>query len=199
MNLNKGNGYGARSGSVVLGLLALVAFLVASLVSVLQFNSDAATLRNTAMRASGGGWERVVQLGLGRTPFALANWGLSFVELEPEVRQAIGSLRGVHVGVYERPQAVQSSLAAVMADTDEAMTRRGWYRVVGVLDGHDLVAVYTPAKADALRDLQACVMVISEGQLVVVSARCNPEPLIELAQAKAGHDWPNLGPIAHRR
>ena len=35
----------------------------------------------------------------------------------------------------------------MLVAADSAMTARGWERVVGVMDGRDLVAVYLPEKS----------------------------------------------------
>jgi hypothetical protein len=48
------------------------------------------------------------------------------------------------------------------------------------MDGEDAVAVFAPAKTDSLRNVRACVFVMADEQLVVVSARGNLEPLAEL-------------------
>ncbi|MFO1513363.1 MAG: hypothetical protein U1F83_10695, partial [Verrucomicrobiota bacterium] len=56
---------------------------------------------------------------------------------------------------------------------------RGWERVVGVLDGEDLVGVYVPGKAISAEQLRCCIVVFDGRQMVLVSARANVEPLLE--------------------
>ena len=73
----------------------------------------------------------------------------------------------------------------MLASADSAMTARGWERVVGVIDGRDLVAVYLPKKLSVHR-LKCCVLVFDGKEMVLVSAQGNPEPLVAYALAQPG-------------
>ena len=70
----------------------------------------------------------------------------------------------------------------MLGAADSAMNRRGWDRVVGVLDGEDMVAVYVSSKTTSCRLLECCVVVFDGEQMVVASARGNLEPLLKLTQ-----------------
>jgi len=75
----------------------------------------------------------------------------------------------------------------MLAAADSAMTARGWERLVGIIDGRNLVTVYFPQKISVHR-LKCCVMVFDGKELVLVSAQGNPEPLLEYALAQPGLD-----------
>ena len=72
-----------------------------------------------------------------------------------------------------------------LAAADSAMAARGWERVAGVMDGHDLVTVYLLNKVSVHR-VKCCVMVFDGKELVLVSAEGNPEPLVKYALAQPG-------------
>ena len=62
------------------------------------------------------------------------------------------------------------------------MTKRGWQRVVGVVEERQLVAVYMPQRGVSERRMKCCVAVLNDRDLVVVSARGNLEPLLAIAR-----------------
>jgi hypothetical protein len=74
----------------------------------------------------------------------------------------------------------------MLAAADSAMTTRGWDRVVGVMDGQDLVTVYLPAKNVSIHRLKCCVMVFDGEKMVLVSAQGNLEPLLKYALDQPG-------------
>lgn len=74
----------------------------------------------------------------------------------------------------------------MLAIADSVMTARGWERVVGVMDGKNLVAVYLPGKNISVYHLKCCVMVFDGKEMVLVSAQGNPEPLLNYALAQPG-------------
>ena len=99
-----------------------------------------------------------------------------------ELKAALGALHGAEVGVYnlqDAPCALDYS--AVFTATDKCMRRRGWERIVGVARGRQFVAVYMPRNLRTAKRMECCVAVLNERDLVVASARCNLEPLLELA------------------
>ena len=74
----------------------------------------------------------------------------------------------------------------MLAAADSAMTARGWERVVGVMDGKNLVTVYLPEKNVSVHRLKCCVMVFDGKEMVLVSAQGNLEPLLKYALAQPG-------------
>jgi len=69
----------------------------------------------------------------------------------------------------------------MLTAADSAMTIRGWERVVGVMDGHNLVAVYLPGKNISVHRLKCCALVFDGKEMVLVSVQSNPEPLLRYA------------------
>ena len=91
-------------------------------------------------------------------------------------------MRAAEVGVYKlREGPVPEDHGAILRRADQAMTRRGWVRVVGVSHDRELVAVYMPRKGASPRNLKCCVMVFNGRELVVAAARGNLEPLWAIA------------------
>jgi hypothetical protein len=128
-----------------------------------------------------------IELGVGGLTFTLARAGSAFVDLPPEARAVLRSVRGADVGVYRlrNPDRVVSG-ATLLPAADRALGERGWDRLVGVLDGPDkTVAVYVSREPESSRRLKLCVMVLEGPQMVIVAARGNPEPLLELALNQA--------------
>jgi hypothetical protein len=73
----------------------------------------------------------------------------------------------------------------MLTAADEAMQRRGWERVVGVIKDDILVAVYMPAQPTAPSRMKCAVMVCEGRQMVLASARANLDPAINFALARA--------------
>ena len=73
----------------------------------------------------------------------------------------------------------------MLAAADAVMTTRGWERMVGVMDGHNLVAVYLPGKNISVHRAKCCVLVLDGKELVLVSVKGNPEPLLRFAYDQA--------------
>jgi len=169
---------------LVLGL-ALLPFGVIMLAvkTYASVGHDARTVRNTVLKASGAEWSPTIELGVGGGTLGLARLGLAFADLPKEARAVVNAVRGAEVGVY---QLAKGSLdrAGLLNATDRGMSARGWERVVGVLSGRELVAVYLPSDLRSGRDVRLCVMVLDGEELVVVAARGNLEPLLELAQSE---------------
>jgi hypothetical protein len=159
---------------VALGVIALGA------ASYLHLSSDTRALRNGLMKASGVEWRQHLGLNLGSMTLGAVRAGLSLAPLDAQARAALETVRGVEVGIYElTPGTKPPDRAALLAAADTVLNARGWERVVGVLDGEELVSVYVPGAAIAARQVRCCVLVFDGRQMVLVSARANVEPLWE--------------------
>ena len=172
------------------GLLAtpllLLALLAAGVASFFYLDSDTRALRNELIKSSGVEWRQQVALNAGRLTVGTVRTGLSCVQLNPVARAALQSIQTAGVGVYQLPAGTPApDRAAMLAAADSAMTARGWERVVGVIDGRDLVTVYLPNNVFAHR-LKCCVMVFDGKEMVLVSVQGNPEPLLNYAFAQPG-------------
>ena len=176
----------------LVGALALAAVpvsLVLLVWSCLRTGSDATALRQAATQASGIKWERQVELSAGRIPVALARFGLNFAPLDPTARQALSVVRSAEVAVFDAPERhPESERATILQEADATMKKRGWERIVSVLQDDAVVAIYTPQSASSHDDLTLCVLVLSDDKLVVASARANPAPLLELIRNQMPRD-----------
>ncbi|HKS38854.1 MAG TPA: hypothetical protein VJW76_16790 [Verrucomicrobiae bacterium] len=176
-------------GIVLVTGVVSVGLLVAGVAGHLGVKGDAGALRDSLMESSAGDWERKIEVNVGAFALNLARAAIAFVDLDPEVRDALRAVRGAEAGVYERRGGVKGRVdrAAMLQAADKAMAARGWDRLVGVVDGDQLVAVYLPAEIRSPRDVKVCIGVLDEEHLVVAGGRSNVEPLVELAVRRA--EW----------
>lgn len=159
---------------VALGVIGLGA------ASYLNLSSDTRALRNGLMKASGVEWRQNLGLNIGSMTLGVVRAGLSLAPLDAQARAAVQTVRGVEVGIYElTPGSKPPDCAAMLAVADTVLNARGWERVVGVLDGEELMSVYVPGAAIAARQVKCCVLVFDGQQMVLVSARADVEPLWE--------------------
>ncbi len=166
--------------------LLLLVLAAAGVASCFRLGSDARALRNGLIQSSGVEWHQQIALNTGYLTLGAVRAGLSFVKLDPGARAALQSVHTAGVGIYELPAGTPPpDRAAMLAAADSAMAARGWERVVGVMDGHDLVTVYLPNKVSVHR-VKCCVMVFDGKELVLVSAQGNPEPLVKYAFGQPG-------------
>src|SRR5262249_33672400 len=115
------------------------------------------------------GSEKKIELGVGFFTVGVAKLATKitarFVDVPPEARTAISSLKEAECSVYQFRQRRQS-LASILADADKSMAGHGYERLVGVIQENQLVAVYIPKKMKSARDLKASVLVLNDKQLV---------------------------------
>jgi hypothetical protein len=167
-------------GLSLLAPFVAVGGLILGVASYFHLSSDTRALRNRLMEASGVEWRQQIGLNIGRFTFGAVRAGLSFVTLDPEARAAVQAVRGAEVGIYELvSERSHPDGAAMLAVADKVLNDRGWERVVGVLDGEELVSVYLPAKTISARRVKCCVVVFDGQRMVMVRATANLEPLLE--------------------
>ena len=173
-----------QAAFVILGVIVLFFMIcVLGVVGMFQLSSETTILRKTMMSSVAGNWDKKIAIRVGSLTTALVRGGSRFFKMPPEPRAALEALHGAEVGVYnlrEDPGYIERG--ALLTRADKAMAARGWERIVGVVQEHDLVAIYMPKKKASLHNLRCCVAVFSGRDLVVVSARGNLEPILELAQ-----------------
>lgn len=168
-------------------ILAPAVLLGTAVASYLSLDRDAAVVRRQVMRATNGDWHTKVQVSLGSLSFSVVRGCLSFVQNKDvdEAKFALRAVRSASVGVYQRQgRGADWSGAELLNSTDKAMRARGWTRVVGVMNGNDIVMVYVPADSDELDEV--CVAVVNGRELVVVSAEVRPKELVALVERHAG-------------
>ena len=172
--------------------VALLASLVFASTGCFRVSSETRALRDAALENGIAGAEEKIELALGRFTFAAANFGLSFVETEQipqEARMLLGSVKGAEVSVYNFKKR-EGDLSKVMADADRALEKRGCERLVGVVGGDRLVAVYIPKKMRSARDVRFSVLVLNNRDLVCVSARGDLRTIMDFAMAQAQEHLP---------
>lgn len=175
--------------ALVLLLLPVIPLggLALGVASYFRLSADTRALRDELTQASGAEWHKKIGLNIGNLTLGVARGALQFTQLEPEAQTALRAARGVEVGIYElAPDSRTPDCAAMLNAADEAMRRRGWERVVGVLDGAEMVGVFLPAKMTSASRAKCCVVVLDDRNLVLVTGGADLQPLLELAQNKTG-------------
>ena len=196
MNATPSTDTGSKPGKfwLVLVILFCVPLLcVWGVASYFRLSSDTKALRRTLLSSVEGQWNTTIALNIGWLTTTLLYGGSQFLELPPEARAALSAIRGVEVGVYQiQNQPRPADYSAALAAADETMTLRGWERIVGVLEGEQCVAVYVPTSKVSAERMRCCVVVMSEGNLVLVSGRGNLKPLLDLASKRLADKIPAL-------
>ena len=170
---------------IVLLLLVLFGLPLLGAVGVASYfrlSSDTRALRRNVMTSVPGQWDTKVAVRIGWLTTGLVRECSQLVQLPPEPRAALDALRGVEVAVYElQQQPRKADYAAVLALADKTMTSRGWDRVVGVVEANQCVAIFVPQKKFSAQNSACRVLVLSERDLVIVSAHGDLTPLLDLA------------------
>jgi hypothetical protein len=164
----------------ILGLV-LTPFVMLGIMiaSVIQLNGDATALRKFFMAATGDHWHTKVQVSVSPVLASLVRTGVSFIhDLPPEAGAALRAVRSASVGVYEQSgPAAPGAPGRLIVEADEIMTRRGWIRVLGVVDEKNTVLIYLPARRQAAMPSRMCLAAYSGRELVVVAAGFDAEML----------------------
>lgn len=166
-------------------LLAIVA------ASFLTLDRDVRVLRSHVMDATHAGWDTKVQVSVGGITLGAIRQGLRFVEHKDmdDARLALKAVRHASVGVYERSAKETTwSREALFVETDRAMQKRGWTRMVGVVDHKDTVLIYIPTDLKEDGPVDICLAVVSGKELVVASTSVDPAALGALVAKHAGED-----------
>ncbi len=172
---------------IILALLIMVTpVLVVALgvASMFRLSSEAAMLRKEVMAASGSEWSTKVQVSAGWCALTTARTILRAVEHEhqAEARLALAAVRRASVGVYERVgRAGEMSAGRIVTELDRKMQKRGWSRLVGVMERHETVLVYASDEVGAGGKLEVCVAVLDGNEMVIVSTKLDADKLLELA------------------
>jgi hypothetical protein len=177
-------------GSFVLALAAPIALAFA----VLHVSGDTRMLRNTVIHGDGATWQKQVEVNVGFLPLWVARCVLPFTPAPLEAQHAFSAVRSVEVSLHEL-RASAPDRARIIREADEKMRKRGWDRVVGVVDRDTAVAVYAQPESGRGGNVKISVLVLDGKQMVAVTGRAKLEPIMELAMSKA-----NEGFLAkHRR
>lgn len=172
----------------------LAPFLILGAIaySFLVLDRDVALLRKQVVAATHADWKTKVQMSVGQLTLGLVRTGLSFVDNKEmaDAKLALRAVRCASVGVYERQMKSAGSWSQyqLLVDTDNAMSRRGWSRLVGVVDKKNTVLIYGPAHHVEDEAIDICLSVVNDHELVVVSATLSPAGLAELVERHLGDD-----------
>ena len=175
--------------SVVLGVVLLGA------TGCFRVSSETRALRDVGLEFAGEGAEEKIELGVGFFTVGLAKLGTRFVDMPPEAKTILGSVKGVECSVYELSGGKQN-FAEVLARADKVMSKRDTDRVVGIVDGEQLIAVYVPRDADSIRKMSMSVLVLTKRELICATARGDLDAVMELAYAKAQEKLPAKREVA---
>lgn len=168
-------------GAFLLAVAAPVAFALA----LLHISADTRALRNAAIEGDNATWKKRIELHVGTIPFAAARMALPFVHIDEDAKTAFSALRSVEVSVHELTSS-EPNRGRVIAEVDARMSKRGWERVVAVLNRDCAVAVYTQGNPGD--DLEISALVMNERHMVAVTGRGNLEPIFQLAMKKANEE-----------
>jgi len=167
-------------GSFVLAVAAPVVIAMA----VLHISGDTRALRNAAIHGDGAQWNKQIELNVGALPFWLARCVLPFTHAPAEAEQALSAIRSAEVSIHELRES-HPDRARILREADESMRKRGWDRVVGVLERDTAVAIYVIPEGGRGADVKVSVLVLEGKQMVAVTGRARLQPVMELAMSKA--------------
>ena len=158
-----------------------------------RVGSDTAALRDAALDSGFARADQKIEVGVGFFTVGLARLASKYVDIPPEARTAIASLKQAECAVYEVRDR-RGSLSSVLTEADHAMQSRGCERLVGVIQKNQLVAIYVPRDMDSAHDVKASVLVLDRRQLVCVTARADARDLMQLAMSKIRENHPAADP-----
>lgn len=176
-----------RRRRIWLWLLGIAAgcFLITAIAvaSVFTLNRDAAALRREAFAALEMRATPRVQFSAGPVLMTLLRTGIGLIDKVPgDARLALDAVRAASVGVYRIEHPIPAGRRAkLLAAADARMHRRGWTRVVGVLDGQETVMIYVPEDAASGGMQRICLLVCQRDEIVVVAATAKIDALLHLA------------------
>jgi len=168
--------------SILLFVFAIPAMLAYGVASYFRLSGDTAALRDSVLASQAGRCSQRLAVNIGWATVGLARAGLSFCNLPPEARQALRSVRGGDVALCRLSGPLDKT--GLIATADRMMAERKMQRVVGVSTGEDLVAVYMPSGKMSPRNVRCNVLVVHQEEAILVGARGNLAPIIDLVSAQ---------------
>jgi hypothetical protein len=173
--------------------LCLTPFLLLGVaaISYLTLNRDVRVLRNHVMEATGAVWNTRVQMSVGSMTLGAIGQGLRLVDNQDmdDARLALRSVKHASVGVYDRSSGGNDwSREQLFTRTDRAMQKRGWIRMVGVVEKKETVLVYVQDVPDDDEPFEICVAVVNGKEMVVCSTTIDAEALGDLIAKHTGDD-----------
>lgn len=170
-----------------LGLLAAGFLGVVAVALSLLPGREVQVIRNAVAGARPGKAETKISFGVGRVALGLARLVTPFTGLDADANSVLQAVRQADVSIQELAGPLApGGRQAVLEATDQAMTRKGWERIVGVVEGDEhmgdeVIGVYVPVNLKPDDDLRVALFVLEGRDLITVAGRCRLEPLLELA------------------
>lgn len=168
----------------VVSLLLALAAPVAIAVAIFHVSGDTRALRNAAIHGDGAQWQKQVEANVGFLPLSIARIVLPFTPAPPEAQQAFSAIRSVEVSFHEL-RGSKPDLARILRDADEDMRKRGWDRVLGVVEKANVFAIYVTPDSGPAGKVKASILVIDGRQMIAATGRANLQPIMDLAVSKA--------------
>lgn len=170
-----------------LGVFAAFALLVLALVLSFLPAGEARAIRSAVASASDHKFDQKISFGVGWPVLGLGRLIAGFTDLNEDARAAFRAVRRADVSIQELQEPIRrEDRQAMLAAADRAMERRGWDRIVGVIEEDEVVGIYVPQGDVSGNDLKIAVFVLDGREMVVVSARCDLEPLLEIIERHGG-------------
>ncbi|MBA3849880.1 MAG: hypothetical protein C0502_07775 [Opitutus sp.] len=163
-----------------------------AVASYMTLDRDAAALRRNVMSATHADWNTKVQVSIGGATLGAVRTGLWFVDNAEiaNARLALKAVKHASVGVYElASSSLDVSREQLFRDTDRAMGKRGWTRLVGVSQDKEAVLVYVSDDIGEGDPIELCVAVVNNREMVVVSTSVDGDSLNELIERHAGDEF----------
>lgn len=148
-------------------------------------NGQTRALRSAVIQGHAQDWERTIAFHVGGVAVPVIKTGLRFVDLPEEARLGVSAFEAAEVSIHKGFRSPDpSDLGEILERADFALARRGWNRVVGVVQEKCMVAIYVPNKLRKGGPISVSVLVLNDRDLVVGSIKGNPRPIVELIQKK---------------
>jgi hypothetical protein len=169
---------------VTLGLMASGVVAVAvTAYQALRLGPDARDLRDAVQQhfeKDGGSWHPVVEVRLGSILCGIGRQIAIHAADDPDATAALRAVRAVQCGVYQVDP--DRGAAEFLRDATDAMSARGWSRVVAVVDGSTSVAVFAPQGIGTADEFEIGVVVHEDDTVVIAIGRARTAPLLGLVQ-----------------
>jgi hypothetical protein len=180
-----------------LAIVALTFLLIGGfwVFSLFRPGADARALRDSALSALQDA-EHKMTLHANWLTMGLARAAFGLIVPDPEPRAMVAAIQSADITIYAHDWESLAGRIDVLERADQTMQERGWVRVVGALEGTQLVAIYLPQESRSKTTTGCCLLVVNKHNLIVASAQADPRALISLAQTRVTQELPKRKTVA---
>ncbi len=171
-------------------IVAAAILLVAAikLIGLFRLGAGADELQDSWRTAVGAPTRLVAQFSAGPGLLSMARVIVPLIdEAPPEAALALAAVRHASVGIYDVAandlEAAQQSWIGV---ADQAMTRAGWTRAIGVVADDAVVVIYVQKEPTSSDEIRVAIGVCDGENLVVVKGDVRMAPLLEVLERQVG-------------